>query len=136
MTLLRGTPFRLTAAAIAVLAAAPLVTACKSANAALDCGKRAISITGDVQDLMDSSVNVGQITDDDKRRHTRAAFQKIRDDTHRIRESSGNSKMNQATDKLSKAVDSAVTEVDNGRKPDLGAVSSAAGAVTEACGSS
>ncbi|MBV6699137.1 hypothetical protein KV557_18770 [Kitasatospora aureofaciens] len=128
-------PYRLIAAAIALLAAAPLVTACKNADQALDCGKRAISITGDVQDVMDSAVNVGQITDDSKRKHTLEALKKIGDDIHKIREGGSSTKMDQATDKLSKAVDKARDDVNNGKQPDVGAIASAAGEVASACGS-
>ncbi|MGW2249982.1 hypothetical protein ACWCXH_07260 [Kitasatospora sp. NPDC001660] len=129
-------PYRITAAAVALLAAAPLFTACKNADQALDCGKRAISVTGDVQDLMDSAINVGQITDDSKRRHTLDALKKIKDDAQKVRESGSNGKLDKATDKLSKAIDAARDNVDNGRQPDVGAIASAAGDVTTACGSS
>ncbi|MEE1788280.1 hypothetical protein PUR71_36095 [Streptomyces sp. SP17BM10] len=129
-------PYRLTIAAVALLAAAPLFTACKNADEALDCGKRAISVTGDVQDLADSAINVGQITDDSKRQHTLDALKKIRDDVKKVRESGGNGKLDKATDKLSKTVDDAQKAVNDGKQPDVGAIVSAAADVTTACGSS
>ncbi|MQS17832.1 hypothetical protein F7Q99_37995 [Streptomyces kaniharaensis] len=128
-------PYRLTVAAVVLLTAAPLFTACKNADQALDCGKRAISITGDVQDLMDSAINVGQITDDSKRKHTLDALRKIGEDVRRIRESGSGDKLDKATDKLSKAVDNAQNDINNGKQPDLGAVAGAAGEVATACGS-
>ncbi|MEU8516908.1 hypothetical protein AB0C76_35800 [Kitasatospora sp. NPDC048722] len=129
-------PYRITIAAVALLAAAPLLSACKDADQALDCGKRAISVTGDVQDLADSAINVGQITDDSKRQHTLDALKKIKDDVKKVRESGTNGKLDKATDKLSRTIDDAQNAVDNGRQPDLGAIASAAGDVATACGSS
>ncbi|MFJ9697301.1 hypothetical protein [Kitasatospora sp. NPDC101183] len=125
-------PYRLAAASLALLVAAPLFTACKNADEALDCGKRAISLTGDVQDLMDSATNVGQITDADKREHTLAALRKVVDDVKKIRHD-GDGKLNSATDKLSKALDTAVSKVSKGQQADYGAIRDASGDVTKAC---
>ena len=99
-------PYRLAAAATALLVAAPLFTACKNADQALDCGKRAISLTGDVQDLTDSAINVGQITDEGRRKHTVDALKRIVDDVKKIRKD-GDGKLDAAADKLSRAVDKA-----------------------------
>ncbi|MFI6155002.1 hypothetical protein ACIBCA_20175 [Kitasatospora sp. NPDC051170] len=125
-------PYRLAAAALVLLVAAPLFTACKNADDALDCGKRAISLTGDVQDLMDSATNVGQITDTDRRRHTLDALRKIVDDVKKLHHD-GDGKLNSATDKLSKALDSAMNKVSKGETPDYGAIRDASGDVTKAC---
>ncbi|MEU9044327.1 MULTISPECIES: hypothetical protein [unclassified Kitasatospora] len=125
-------PYRLAATALAVLVAAPLFTACKNADQAIDCGKRAISLTGDVQDLADSAVNVGQITDEERRKHTTNALKKIVDDTKKIHQDGGG-KLDTATDKLSKAVDDALDKVSHNQQPDFGAITSAAGDVTKAC---
>ncbi|MFD8752425.1 hypothetical protein ACFV0O_15790 [Kitasatospora sp. NPDC059577] len=125
-------PYRLAATALAVLIAAPLFTACKNADQAIDCGKRAISLTGDVQDLADSAVNVGQITDDERRKRTVNALKKIVDDAKKIRQDGGD-KLDTAADKLSKAVNDAIDKVSDNKQPDLGAITSAAGDVTKAC---
>ncbi|MBD0694157.1 hypothetical protein [Streptomyces sp. CBMA123] len=125
-------PYRLAAATIALLVAAPLFTACKNADQALDCGKRAISLTGDVQDLTDSALNVGQITDESRRKHTVAALKKVSDDIKQIRKD-GDGKVDAAADKLSKAVDNAQTAVSKGKEPDFGPIGDAAGELTKAC---
>ncbi|MEU8926509.1 hypothetical protein AB0D10_37205 [Kitasatospora sp. NPDC048545] len=125
-------PYRLAATALAVLIAAPLFTACKNADQAIDCGKRAISLTGDVQDLADSAVNVGQITDDERRKRTVNALKKIVDDAKKIRQDGGD-KLDTAADKLSKSVNDAIDKVSDNKQPDLGAITSAAGDVTKAC---
>ncbi|MER7757516.1 hypothetical protein [Kitasatospora sp. NPDC097643] len=126
-------PYRLAAATLALLVAAPLFTACKEADQALDCGKRAISLTGDVQDLTDSAVNVGQIVDDSRRQKTVDALKKIADDVKKIHDDHSGGKLDAATDKLSKAVSNAQDAVAKGNAPDVGAVASAAGDVTKAC---
>ncbi|MFF2145812.1 hypothetical protein [Kitasatospora sp. NPDC058190] len=125
-------PYRLVVAAVALLAAAPLFTACKNADQALDCGKRAISLTGDVQDLTDSALNVGQITDDSRRKHTVAALKKIVDDAGKIRHDGGG-KVDAAADKLSKAAGDAEDAVSKGKQPDFGPIGDAAGELTKAC---
>ncbi|MBO1416516.1 hypothetical protein [Streptomyces sp. FH025] len=125
-------PYRLAIAALAMLVAAPLFTACKNADQALDCGKRAISLTGDVQDLTDSALNVGQITDSSRRKHTVDALKKIVDDTKKIRQDS-DGKVDAAADKLSTAVSNAQDAVSKGKEPDFGPISDAAGDLTKAC---
>ncbi|MFF7994363.1 hypothetical protein ACFZDG_31865 [Kitasatospora xanthocidica] len=125
-------PYRLAATVLAVLLAAPFFTSCKEADQAIDCGKRAISLAGDVQDLADSAANVGQITDDERRKHTVNALKKIVDDAKKIRKDGGD-KIDKAADKLAKAVDNAIDQVNKDKQPDLGAITSAAGEVTKAC---
>ncbi|MFB7909075.1 hypothetical protein ACFC1T_21835 [Kitasatospora sp. NPDC056076] len=125
-------PYRLAATALVLLVAAPLLTACKNTDQALDCGKRAISLTGDVQDLTDSALNVGQITDDSRRKHTVTALKKIVEDVKKIRQD-GDGKVDAAADKLSKAVDNAQTAVAKGKEPDFGPIGDAAGELTKAC---
>ncbi|MFD8704777.1 hypothetical protein ACFV1W_19500 [Kitasatospora sp. NPDC059648] len=125
-------PYRLAAAATALLLAAPLFTACRNADEALDCGKRAISLTGDVQDLTDSALNVGQITDESRRKHTVDALKRIVEDTKRIRRD-GDGKLDAAADRLSKAVDRAQDAVSHGKEPDFGPIGDAAGELTKSC---
>ncbi|CAM5296023.1 hypothetical protein ACIG0C_05810 [Kitasatospora aureofaciens] len=125
-------PYRLAAAATALLVAAPLFTACKNADQALDCGKRAISLTGDVQDLTDSAINVGQITDEGRRKHTVDALKRIVDDVKKIRKD-GDGKLDVAADKLSKAVDKAQDAVSLGKEPDFAPIGDAAAELTKAC---
>ncbi|MFJ7244742.1 hypothetical protein ACIQWA_08845 [Kitasatospora sp. NPDC098652] len=125
-------PYRLAATALVLLVAAPLFTACKNTDQALDCGKRAISLTGDVQDLTDSALNVGQITDESRRKHTGTALKKIVEDVRKIRQD-GDGKVDAAADKLSKAVDNAQTAVSKGTEPDFGPIGDAAGELTKAC---
>ncbi|MFJ7910507.1 hypothetical protein [Kitasatospora sp. NPDC096204] len=127
-------PYRLAATALALLLAAPLFTAC-DADQALDCGKRAISLTGDVQDLADSAVNVGQITDDSRRTHTVEALKKVAADAKKIRQDNGG-KADAAADRLSKAVNDAIDRLSKGRQPDFKPITDAAGDIGKACADS
>ncbi|MFG2907750.1 hypothetical protein ACGF13_22135 [Kitasatospora sp. NPDC048286] len=127
-------PYRLAATTLALLLAAPLFTAC-DADQALDCGKRAISLTGDVQDLADSAVNVGQITDDSRRTHTVEALKKVADDAKKIRQDNGG-KADAAADRLSKAVNDAIDRVSKGKQPDFKPITDAAGDIGKACADS
>lgn len=127
-------PYRLAATTLALLLAAPLFTAC-DADKALDCGKRAISLTGDVQDLADSAINVGQLADENRRNHTVEALRKVADDAKKIRQDGGD-KIDPAADRLSKAVNSAIDQVSKGRQPDLKPIADAAGDIGKACADS
>ncbi|MFG2918085.1 hypothetical protein ACGF0D_35000 [Kitasatospora sp. NPDC048298] len=127
-------PYRLAATTLALLLAAPLFTACDT-DQALDCGKRAISLTGDVQDLADSAVNVGQITDDSRRTHTVEALKKVADDAKKIRQDNGG-KADAAADRLSKAVNDAIDRVSKGKQPDFKPITDAAGDIGKACADS
>ncbi|MFF3006143.1 hypothetical protein ACFVTF_25425 [Kitasatospora sp. NPDC057940] len=129
-------PYRLAAAALALLATAPLLSACKDVDQALDCGKQAVSITGDIQDLASSAINVGQLTDQDRRKHTSDALKKVGDDIKKLRDHNNGDKLDKATDKLNKAVSSAQDNVSKGKMPDIGAITDAAGDVTSACAGS
>ncbi|MDH6706544.1 polyhydroxyalkanoate synthesis regulator phasin [Kitasatospora sp. MAA19] len=129
-------PYRLAAAALALLATAPLLSACKDVDQALDCGNRAVSIAGDVQDLAGSAINVGQLTDQERRKHTADALKKVGDDIKKLRDNNSGDKIDKATDKLNKAVTNAQDNVSKGKLPDIGAITDAAGDVTKACAGS
>ncbi|MEV7185990.1 hypothetical protein [Kitasatospora sp. NPDC093102] len=124
-------PYRLAATTLALLLTAPLFTAC-DADQALDCGKRAISLTGDVQDLADSAINVGQITDESRRKHTVEALKKVADDAKKIRQDGGD-KIDAAADRLSKAVNNAIDRVTKGKQPDVKPITDAAADIGKAC---
>ncbi|MFF2545555.1 hypothetical protein ACFVUY_23690 [Kitasatospora sp. NPDC058063] len=127
-------PYRLAATTLALLLAVPLFTAC-DADKALDCGKRAISLTGDVQDLADSAINVGQITDENRRNHTVEALRKVADDAKKIRQDGGD-KIDPAADRLAKAVNNAIDQVSKGKQPDFKPITDAAGDIGKACADS
>ncbi|MBD0669329.1 hypothetical protein [Streptomyces sp. CBMA156] len=128
-------PYRLAATALAALLAAPLFTACKNADQAIDCGKWAITLTGDVQDLADSAVNVGQLTDESRRKQTIAALHKVVEDAKKIRHTGGD-QTSEATDRLSKAVDNAIDSVSKGKDTNLKPITDAAADVGKACAGS
>ncbi|MET8541753.1 hypothetical protein ABZW03_14030 [Kitasatospora sp. NPDC004799] len=124
-------PYRLAATTLALLLAAPLFTAC-DADQALDCGKRAISLTGDVQDLADSAINVGQLADESRRNHTVEALRKVADDARKIR-GDGGGRGDAAAARLAKAVNDAIDRVSKGQQPDYKPITAAAGDIGKAC---
>ncbi|MFD4655989.1 hypothetical protein ACFWP2_10200 [Kitasatospora sp. NPDC058444] len=126
--------YRLAATTLVLLLAAPLFTAC-DADKALDCGKRAISLTGDVQDPADSTVNVGQLSDESRRNHTVEALRKVADDARKLRQDGGD-KIDPAADRLSKAVNAAIDQVSKGRQPDFKPIADAASEIGKACADS
>ncbi|MEU3571444.1 hypothetical protein AB0E96_23910 [Kitasatospora sp. NPDC036755] len=127
-------PYRLAATMLALLLAAPLLTAC-DADKALDCGKLAISLTGDVQDLTDSATNVGQLADENRRNHTIEALKKVADDAKKIRQDGGD-KIDAAADRLSKAVSTAIDQASKHKQPDFKPIADAAGDIGKACAGS
>ncbi|MFE9422920.1 hypothetical protein ACFYNO_08155 [Kitasatospora sp. NPDC006697] len=106
------------------------LAACSGAKQALDCGKTAITIAGDVQDVETTSTNVGQITDQARRKQTADALKKLGDDAAKLH--TGDS--GKTADDLSKAVQEAQKSLDAGRQPDLGSIKTAAGDVSKLCG--
>ncbi|GAA1967957.1 hypothetical protein [Kitasatospora viridis] len=111
--------------ALLALVGAALV-GCSSAQQAVSCGKTAISIAGDVQDLGDSATNVGQLTDQARRQRTADALKKLADDAGKL-------KGNGAAEDLDKAVRNAQQGLADGKQPDLGPVSAAADDVAKSC---
>ncbi|GAB2688862.1 hypothetical protein [Kitasatospora kifunensis] len=113
--------------------ALPVVAGCNSVDNARNCGKMAISITGDVQDLGDSALNVGQLTDASRRQHTKDALQKLGDDAKKIGDKSNRADLNNAVDKLNKAIQNAQDSLSHNKQPDLSPVTDAAGELGKVC---
>ncbi|MDH6579818.1 hypothetical protein [Kitasatospora sp. MAP5-34] len=122
-------------ALVALLAAVPLLASCSSANKALSCGKTAVSVAGDVQDLTDSATNVGQLTDESRRQKTVQALKKLDEDAGKLRKPGSKADLKKVADDLSKAVGNAQKSVADGTTPDLGPIASAAGDLTKTCAS-
>ncbi|MFE0463491.1 hypothetical protein ACFW1A_29985 [Kitasatospora sp. NPDC058965] len=102
---------------------------------ALDCGKTAISIAGDVQDLKDSATNVGQITDESRRQNTINALKKLGSDTQKLKGSGNKGDLGTRLDALNGAVSKAEDAATAGKQADVGPVLSAAADVAKLCGS-
>jgi hypothetical protein len=118
--------------AVAVLAVAAATLVGCDVKQAVSCGKMAVSVTGDVQDLTDAATNVGQLTDQARRQRTADALKKLGDDAGRISSSKGGKK---AGDDLNKAVQNAQQALADGKQPDLGPITAAAGDVSKSCAS-
>jgi hypothetical protein len=112
------------------------VSACDpTTQQALDCGKTAISIAGDVQDLKDSATNVGQITDESRRQNTINALKKIGSDAEKLKGSGNKGDLGKRLDDLNSAVSKAEDTATAGKQVDVGPVLSAAAEVGKLCGS-
>ncbi|MDH6139399.1 hypothetical protein P3T35_001399 [Kitasatospora sp. GP30] len=122
---------RIVGAAVVLAVAGAALVGCDGKQA-VSCGKTAITITGDVQDLTDSATNVGQLTDQARRQRTADALKKLNDDAKKVHAGSDSAK---AADSLSKAVQNAQQAVADGKQPDLGPIASAAGDLSKACAS-
>jgi hypothetical protein len=104
---------------------------CNGTKQAVACGKTAISVAGDVQDLQDAATNVGQLTDQARRQRTVEALKKLGDDAGKLSSNGGG----KAADDLSKAVQNAQQSMSDGKQPDLGPIVTAAGEAGKSCGS-
>ncbi|WP_329582054.1 hypothetical protein OG500_19670 [Kitasatospora sp. NBC_01250] len=113
--------------------AVPAIAGCNNVDNARDCGKTAISVTGDVQDLKDSALNVGQLTEASRRRHTADALHKLQDDVKKIGGKGAHADLNSAVDKLTEAIRNAQDGLAHDRQPDLSPVTDAAGELGKAC---
>jgi hypothetical protein len=122
---------RVFGAAVLVAVVGAGLTGCNGTKDAMGCGKTAISIAGDVQDLQDSATNVGQLTDKARRQRTVDALKKLGDDASQLSGSGGG----KAAQDLTKAVENAQQSVAHGKKPDLGPIGTAAAEATKACAS-
>ncbi|PYC66772.1 hypothetical protein C7C46_30895 [Streptomyces tateyamensis] len=120
---------------VLALAGAGAVACDPTAQQALDCGKTAISIAGDVQDLKDSATNVGQITDESRRQNTIKALKKVGSDAEKLKGSGNKGDLGKRLDDLNTAVSRAEDAATSGKQVDVGPVLSAAAEVGKLCGS-
>jgi hypothetical protein len=122
------------ASALALAAVAGLVlTGCGGAQRALDCAKTAATIAGDLQDLQSTATNIGQVSDPSRRKATVSALDKVRADLRGLDDRTDDSDVHAAVGNLDTAVRNARTSAQNGTRPDLKPVATAAGHLTTAC---
>lgn len=126
---------RVAGSVLAVVLVVPGVASCGSAKASLDCGKSALRIAGDMQDVTDRASNVGNLVDKSRREQTSAAVAKLQQDAGDLARNSKNVDQRKAAGDLEKAAANVRTSVDRGGAPDLGPLADAAGEWTKACGS-
>jgi hypothetical protein len=118
--------------AITTLAAAallvPLTTGCDAVDKALDCGRLAVEISNDVDDLQDAVTGAAvNPADADK------ILDALDKDIDKVGDRTDNTDVGKALDDLQKAVDNVQTSVDSGKRPDLAPVKDATGELTNVC---
>jgi uncharacterized membrane protein YccC len=110
-----------TLAATALLTVLPLTAGCSTAQKAWDCGKLALQIASDVQNLQNAvsnAVNDPQAVD--------TALQGLTQDLDRLGKQAGNADVAQAVKDLKAQADAVRQAADAGRVPDLSSLSATA----------
>ncbi|MFI0780571.1 hypothetical protein [Streptomyces sp. NPDC021212] len=115
-----------TLAAVALLA--PLTTGCGAVEKALDCGRLAVEISNDVDNLTDAVS--GAATDPTEADKVLDALDK---DIDKVGDRTDNTDVDKALGDLRKAVDNVQTSVDSGKHPDLTPVKDATTELTNVC---
>ncbi|MGW2329105.1 hypothetical protein ACWC5C_25570 [Streptomyces sp. NPDC001700] len=118
--------------AVGALAAAailiPLTTGCDAVDKALDCGRLAVEISNDVDNLQDAVTGAGDNpADADK------ILDALGKDIDKVGDRTDDTDVGKAVDHLQKALDNVQTSVDNGNRPDLSPVKDATGELTKVC---
>lgn len=118
--------------AITTLAAAallvPLTTGCDAVDKALDCGRLAVEISNDVDNLQDAVTGAAlDPTEADK------VLDALDKDIDKVGDRTDDTDVGKAIDHLQKALDNVQTSVDSGNRPDLTPVKDATGELTKVC---
>ncbi|MFI0821600.1 hypothetical protein ACH4TX_38925 [Streptomyces sp. NPDC021098] len=115
-----------TLAAVALLV--PLTTGCDAVDKALDCGRLAVEISNDVDNLQDAVT--GAAVDPTKADKVLDALDQ---DIDKVGDRTDNTDVSKALADLRKAVDNVQTSVDSGKHPDLTPVRDATAELTNVC---
>ncbi|MFF7654420.1 hypothetical protein ACFZCY_32085 [Streptomyces sp. NPDC007983] len=115
-----------TLAAVAFLA--PLTVGCDAVDKALDCGRLAVEISNDVDDLQDAAT--GAALDPTEADTVLDALAK---DIDKIGDRTDDTDVGKALDHLRKALDNVQASVDSGDRPDLTPVKDATGELSKVC---
>ncbi|WKX70578.1 hypothetical protein [Streptomyces sp. XD-27] len=130
----RHRPHRRTTATVLAAATlalgATLTTGCDgdSVRKAVDCGRLALEISNDIDDLQ--KVVLEAALDPDEADKILDTLDK---DIDKLKDKTDNADVSKALDDLQEAVDNAQKSIDKGEKPDLTPVKDAAGELTNVC---
>lgn len=118
--------------AVATLAAAaflvPLTTGCDAVDKALDCGRLAVEISNDVDNLQDAVTGAAvDPTEADK------VLDALDKDIDKVGDRTDNTDVGKALDHLRNAVDNVQKSVDGGNRPDLTPVKNATAELSKVC---
>lgn len=115
-----------TLAAVAFLA--PLTAGCGAVEKALDCGRLAVEISNDVDDLKDAVT--GAAVDPSEAGKVLDALDQ---DIDKVGDRTDNADVGKALGDLRKAVDNVQASVDSGKHPDLTPIKDATAELTDVC---
>ncbi|MDF3289267.1 hypothetical protein [Streptomyces silvisoli] len=121
---------------LGVALAVPGFTACNDLNRSADCGRSALRITGDVQDVVAAVTNVGNLVDSERRKQTSQSFHKLQRDVKDMARNSHNVDQRKAADDVAKAARGVKAAADSGGSPDVKPLGDAAAELSRVCTSS
>ncbi|MBP0454160.1 hypothetical protein J5Y04_32200 [Kitasatospora sp. RG8] len=118
-----------TLAVVALIAVLPLsVVSCSAVQKAIDCGNTAITISGDVNDVVNAYNNVNNDA-----AAAGQALQKLKADLDQLGKNSSNTDVAKAITDLNTQVDKIQQAANNKQVPDLKPLGDAAGNLTKVC---
>ncbi|MGW7008534.1 hypothetical protein ACWGCW_38600 [Streptomyces sp. NPDC054933] len=123
-------------AVLGIALAVPGFTACNDLNRSVDCGKSALKIAGDVQDVVSAVTNVGNLVDSERRASTSESIGKLQRDVGELDKSSHNVDQRKAADDVAKAARGVQAAADKGATPDVKPLADAAAELSKVCTSS
>ena len=124
----RHRPFTAVTTLAAVAFLAPLTVGCDAVDKALDCGRLAVEISNDVDDLQDAVTGAAvDPTEADK------VLDALDQDIDKVGDRTDDTDVGKALDDLRKAVGNVQTSVDSGEHPDLTPVKDATAELTNVC---
>ncbi|WP_395296036.1 hypothetical protein ACF9IK_23150 [Kitasatospora hibisci] len=116
-------------AVAALIAVLPLsVVSCSAVQKAIDCGNTAVTITGDVNDVVSAFNNASNDA-----AAAGQSLQKLKNDLDQLGENSSNTDVAKAVTDLNTQVDKLQQAVNNKQVPDLKPLGDAAGNLTKIC---
>ncbi len=114
----------------------PAFSGCNDVNRSVDCGRSALKIAGDVQDVVAAVTNVGNLVDSERRRLTSESLGKLQRDVKDMARNSHNVDQRRAADDVAKAAQGVKSAADSGGTPDVKPLGDAAAELSKVCTSS
>ncbi|MGN5376900.1 hypothetical protein ACQ4WX_02515 [Streptomyces lasalocidi] len=121
---------------LAVALVVPMFSGCDGAKRSVDCGKSALKIAGDVQDVMDAVSNVGNLVDSERRKQTSESFGKLQRDIEDVARNSHNIDQRKTANDVALVAQRIKDAVNKGDSPDVRPLGDAAAELSKACTSS
>jgi methyl-accepting chemotaxis protein len=124
---------RMVGAVVGVALAASGLVACNDVNRSVDCGKSALRIAGDVQDVVAAVTNVGNLVDSERREQTSESLDKLQRDVKDVSRNSHDIDQRKAADDVAQAARGVKDAADKGGSPDVKPLGDAAAELSKVC---